>query len=101
MCASSVATGKHCTNYRAEVEALLQAASIVLKSKHEEADQVVFLTDALSALQALQNDKLPNLTSALQEVARSRRVVLQWIPAHCGVSGNEQADFLAKKGASG
>ena len=25
-------------------------------------------------------------------------IVLQWIPAHCGIYGNEQADILAKKG---
>ncbi|GFV35645.1 uncharacterized protein LOC103524116 [Trichonephila clavipes] len=27
-----------------------------------------------------------------------REVVLQWIPSHCGIHGNEQADKLAKRG---
>ena len=52
-----------------------------------------------SVLQAFQNNKLPLLTEALQKVSRNRRVVLQWIPAHSGVPGNELADRLAKQGA--
>ena len=95
---SSCPTGKHCTNYRAETEALMQAASIVQTSDND-FHQVVFLSDALSILQAFQNNKLPHLTEALQQVAHDRRVVLQWIPAHCGVPGNELADRLAKQGA--
>ena len=35
--------------------------------------------------------KTPSFTLALQQVAQGRRVVLQWIPAHCGVRGNERA----------
>ena len=97
---ASMAVGQHCSNYRAETEALIQAASIVQASDHD-CKQVVFLSDALSVLQAYQNHKLPNLTKALQQVAATRRAVLQWIPAHCGISGNEQADTLAKKGARG
>jgi Ribonuclease HI len=26
------------------------------------------------------------------------KLLLQWVPAHCGLIGNENADFLAKKG---
>ena len=97
---ANMAVGKHCSNYRAETEALVQAASIVQVSDHV-GKQVVFLSDALSVLQAYQNHKLPNLNIALQQVAATRRAVLQWIPAHCGISGNEQVDILAKEGARG
>ncbi|GFQ82090.1 hypothetical protein TNCT_515231 [Trichonephila clavata] len=30
----------------------------------------------------------------------SKQMVLQWIPGHCGVTGNELVDHLAKKEAS-
>ena len=97
---ANMAVGKHCSNYRAETKALIQAASSVQASDHD-FKQVVFLSDALSVLQAYQNHTLPNLTKALQQVAATRRAVLQWIPARCGISGNEQADILAKEGARG
>ena len=35
------------------------------------------------------------------DVAQHRRVVLQWVPVHCGLPGNEKADELAKPGAKG
>ena len=46
---ASVAVGRHCSNYRAETEALIHAASIVQASDHD-CKQVVFLSDALSVL---------------------------------------------------
>ena len=72
-----------------------------MQASDHDCKQVVFLSDALSVLQAYQNHKLPNLDKALQQVAVTRRAVLQWIPAHYRISGNEQADILAKEGARG
>ena len=86
---ASSAVGKRCSNYRAEIEALIQAASLVQASDHD-CKQVVY-----------QNHKLPNLTKASQQVAATRRAVLQWIPAHCGISGNQQANIFEKEGARG
>ena len=59
----------------------------------------VFLTDALSVLQTLTNNKLSHLAKVLQLLLSNNcRVALQWIPPS-GVPGNEQADTLAKQGA--
>ena len=91
---TSMAVEKHCSNYPAETEVLMQAASIMQASDHD-CRQVVFLSDALSILQAYQNHKLPNLAKA------TKRAVLQWIPVHCVTPGNEQADILAKEVARG
>ena len=91
---ASSATGKHCTNHRAETEALKQAATLV-KDSLESCSPTVF-TDALSVLEALQTNKSPLLSTQMQELGNTCRVVLQWIPAHCGIPGNEQADQLAK-----
>ena len=56
----------------------------------------VFLTVVFSVIQALTINKLPYLAKAMQLLSNNCRVALQWIPAQCGVPGNEQADKLAK-----
>ena len=71
------ATGKHCTNYRAETEALKQAA-IVVKDSLEPCSPTVFLTDAISVLEALQTNKSPLLAAQMQEVMQSSSPMDPW-----------------------
>ena len=97
----SIPTGAHCSNYKAEVQALLKAVQMVENSTRREYRQVVFLTDALSVLESLNSGGEPELTDSLKSLAETHRVALQWIPAHCGIPGNEAADRLAKEGAKG
>ena len=60
----AIPTGLHCSNYKAEGEAIIHAAHTI-KCKVDNNTQVVFLTDALSVLQALMNDNLHQLEQAL------------------------------------
>ncbi|XP_052223948.1 uncharacterized protein LOC127839599 [Dreissena polymorpha] len=93
-----MATGKRCSNYKAETEALMKAASMIENSP-ENTTSVVFLTDARSVLEALTNNTSPKLAKLMTRLSNNLNIALQWIPAHCGVSENEEADQLAKQGA--
>ena len=94
---SSISTGTFCSNYSAEIQAIMEATKVLAGSSMEN-QQVVILTDALSVLIAFENGKIPDLRSALRSIAHNT-IVLQWIPSHCGIGGNEKADTLAKEGA--
>ena len=57
---ASIPTGKYWSNYMAEIQALVQASSMVRDSENEY-QQVVFLSDALSVLEVTAVDKHPRL----------------------------------------
>ena len=85
----------------AELTALHEAARLISAMEHQPAN-IVFLTDCRSAIQSLQSpsDQLERDTQRLLgSLSQHAQVAVQWIPAHCGLAGNEQADSLAKAGS--
>ncbi|XP_068235697.1 uncharacterized protein [Palaemon carinicauda] len=69
-----------------------------------EEGSVVIHTDSRSSMQALQQEKNKENNALLADIKtplyqhneRNRQVILNWIPSHVGIPGNEKADELAK-----
>ena len=61
------------------------------------------LSDSQSALQSIANGPIDLCIQQLHNspctLSNNNRVVLQWVPAHVGIPGNETADRLAKAAA--
>ena len=98
----SIATGNNSTNFRAEACAILNAAKH-LNSIDEIPTQTVILSDCKSVLQSLQgdleNEIIRETINELKLLQQRTTLILQWIPSHCGIDGNEQADKLSKEGS--
>ena len=67
---------------------------------------IVINCDSQAALQAIDGNTIKsnttlNVVQILNTLAGNNQVLIRWIPAHNGFEGNEKADELAKRGASG
>ena len=97
----SVATGQQSTNYRAEAYALLAAAQ-TLNQEERLPTNTVFLTDCRSILQSLQSPGGDQIFSNIRKMSLLKNiasVTLQWIPSHCSVGGNKEANRLSNIGS--
>ena len=97
---TAVPAGKRCTNYKAEVFALLTAS----ESMRENTGKcIVFLTDCLSTMQDLESGpselQSQELLKSLLNLSSNNKVIVQWVPSHIGLLGNDKADCLAKQGS--
>ncbi|XP_014271042.1 ribonuclease H1-like [Halyomorpha halys] len=77
------------------------------KITHTCAKKIVLLSDSRAALLAIASER-PSTNARILACRKSieckreilKVLVMQWIPAHCGIPGNEEADRLARLGAS-
>lgn len=94
-----------CSVYVAELAAIYYALCLI---ESQPPDLYFIVTDSLSAFEAIRSMKhvkhssyfLLRIQENMSALARAKfRITLVWVPAHCSIPGNEQADSLAKVGA--
>ena len=105
----SDACGSTCSNYEAEIKGILSALEYIqttFQEKPASVNDIVIFSDSKSALQAIEsrsmdNDEIMETLLLMDKLlsAYASRLVLQWIPGHTDIAGNEKADRLSKKGA--
>ena len=98
--------GTLCTSYRAELVALREALILIEESQFSPQNSW-FFTDSESTVERLKQGpgaQADELTAAvwllLDKISRTQSIMIQWIPGHKGIDGNEKADQLAKEGAT-
>ena len=82
---------------------VMQAELTAIKLALETADrtkQLIIHTDSLTSIQALENKDSQNNTSLLNEITDlcskfNQPPIINWIPSHIGLTGNEAVDKLA------
>ncbi|XP_064645949.1 ribonuclease H-like [Lineus longissimus] len=98
----AIPTGRYSSNFRAEATALQEAAKRLAQGRRKAPKSIVIFTDALFVLEAHKNPRsedLDHLITALNILCNyNKKVVLQWIPTHCDIRGNERVDRLANEG---
>ncbi|GFU73790.1 RNase H domain-containing protein [Trichonephila clavipes] len=97
-------TGLIASNFTSELLAIKEA--LILYSTHLEllgtTEGLAIFSDSRAALEAIIKGDT-NITSAINVLleslhCRGKSCLLQWIPAHVNIEGNECADSLAKEG---
>ena len=104
-----VAAGSLLSSTRAERMAIRTALEEVSTVAGDLATgPVVLCTDSQAALTTVAGGprtqtarRGATVWSSLRSITeRGQRVTLQWVPAHCGIPGNERGDDLAREAAS-
>jgi ribonuclease HI len=91
--------GRNGSNYDGEIKAISEA---LVKIKELQIPKTLILSDSKAAIQAIvsKEEKDPETLECKRLLVwlhnRNKHVTLQWVPAHCNIYGNDEADNLAK-----
>ena len=101
---ATISMGKWPTVFQAEVYAIYICAITCLHRKYRHAKIGIF-SDSQAALKALKSATCVSrlvweCIATLRELSRLNKVMLLWVPGHCGIEGNEHADSLARQGSA-
>ncbi|XP_042899089.1 uncharacterized protein [Parasteatoda tepidariorum] len=100
----SIAAGLIASNFTSELLAIKEALTFYMTNQEisDTTEGLVIFSDSKAALEAINNGET-NVTSALNVILEGllgnlKSCLLQCIPAHVNIEGNECADSLAKEG---
>ncbi|GFX67736.1 RNase H domain-containing protein [Trichonephila clavipes] len=95
-------TGIIASNFTSELVAIREALILYQQNPHviDSTEGLVIFSDSKSAIEAIRNGET-NIScdiTLLEQLHNKRKsCILQWIPAHVNIEGNECADSLAKE----
>ena len=84
--------------FTAEVQAIYLALHFISSNNNKE---FIIFSDSLSVLQSLNNRNFSNplvqqLLIKYHKLSTQKDIIFCWLPSHVGISGNEEADKVAK-----
>ncbi|KAI5720833.1 hypothetical protein M8J77_012264 [Diaphorina citri] len=98
--------GTFTTNFDGEIAAI-KIALLQILNRANQFERAVILSDSKAAIQSITNCsedpsvEIREIRSIIKQLQNQKKTIaLQWVPAHCGLAGNDNADYLAKKGTS-
>ena len=96
--------GKFATVFQTVVHAILQCACENIRRAYKN-KRIIIFSDSQASLKALSSPKVTSglvaeCLDALFALASLNKVTLIWVPGHCCILGNEEADKLARQASA-